>query len=95
MPYSLLTVGYAAILHSVELGALLQMTSFLTLLCYSVLFAGLHLFGSFVWSSVAGLHFWQLAESNIVVVLCTISISSVLLCYSALVLVVAIGHYIH
>ena len=79
LPYNLLTVGCADIWHSVELNVLLQMTLLLALLCYSALSAGVYLLGIVVWSS-ADLEFWQLAQSDIVIVLCTISISSVLLC---------------
>ena len=55
------------------------MTFLLALLCYSALSAGLYLLGTLVWPSVADLGFWGLAQSDIVIVLCTISISSVLL----------------
>ena len=66
-------------LHSFERDVLLQMTSILALLCYSALSASLYLLGIVVWSSVSGLELWRLAQFDIVIVLCTISISSVLL----------------
>ena len=79
--YNLSMVEYADFCCSVELGVLLQLTFLLALLCYSALFAVV-LFvssGTVVWPSVANLGFWRFAQSDIVIVLCTISINSVLL----------------
>ena len=74
--YNLSSVEYANFVLSVERDVLLQMTPFLALLCYSALLLLYcsFLLGTVVWPSVANLGFWRFAQSDIVIVLCTISI---------------------